>query len=67
MATIQASDVLPVRSRISWGAVLAGAFIALTAYIVLATLGAAMGLSLSNKMTSHAMASRPASGRSYRC
>jgi len=55
MATIQASDVLPVRSRISWSAVLAGAFIALTAYLVLATLGVAMGLSLSNRMSSQAL------------
>jgi len=55
MATIQASDVLPVRSRISWSAVLAGAFIALTAYLVLATLGVATGLSLSNRMSSHTL------------
>jgi hypothetical protein len=55
MATIQASDVLPVRSRISWGAVLAGAFIALTTYLVLTMLGLAMGLSLSNRMSSHSL------------
>jgi len=52
MATIQASDVLPVRSRISWSAVLAGAFIALTAYLVLAVLGLAVGLSLSHTRVS---------------
>jgi hypothetical protein len=57
MATIQASDVLPVRSRISWSAVLAGAFIALTAYLVLMWLGLAVGLSLSNtRMSSKALA-----------
>jgi len=53
MATIQASDVLPVRSRISWSAVLAGAFIAVTAYLVLAVLGLAVGLSLSHTTVSN--------------
>jgi alkylhydroperoxidase family enzyme len=56
MATIQASDVLPVRSRISWGAVLAGAFIALTTYLVLSALGLAMGLSLGSHMSSQSLA-----------
>jgi hypothetical protein len=56
MATIQASDVLPVRSRISWSAVLAGAVIALTAYLILTILGVATGLSLSNRVSGNAMA-----------
>jgi len=47
MATIQASDVLPVRSRVSWGAIVAGAVIALTVYFVLTVLGVALGLSMS--------------------
>jgi len=46
MATIQASDVLPVRSRVSWGAIVAGAVIALTVYFVLTVLGVALGLSM---------------------
>jgi len=56
MAAIQASDVLPVRSRVSWSAILAGSFIALTIYIVLATLGLAMGLTLSDRMTNRGLA-----------
>ncbi len=55
MATIQASDVLPVRSRISWSAVLAGAATALAAYLVLITFGFAVGLSLEYRMTDRAM------------
>jgi len=53
MATIQASDVLPVRSRISWSAVLAGAVIAVTAYLILITLGIAVGLSLTHTRLSY--------------
>jgi hypothetical protein len=41
-------DILPVRSRISWGAIFAGAVIALAIYLVLTVLGAAVGLSLTN-------------------
>jgi len=40
-------DVLPVRSRVSWGAVCAGAVIAVGLYLVLSLLGSAVGLSLS--------------------
>jgi len=40
-------DVLPVRSRVSWGAVFAGGVIALALYLLLTVLGAAAGLSLS--------------------
>jgi len=50
MATIQASDVLPVRSRVSWPAILAGAVIALTVYFVLTLFGVALGLSVSGHM-----------------
>jgi len=50
MATIQASDVLPVRSRVSWGAIVAGAVIALTVYFVLTVLGVALGLSVSARV-----------------
>jgi len=49
MATIQASDVLPVRSRISWSAVLAGAFVALALYLVLMLGGAALGVTMAAK------------------
>jgi hypothetical protein len=46
--TIRAEDVLPVRSRISWGAVFAGAMVALALYVLLSLLGAAAGFSVSN-------------------
>ncbi|QDT17293.1 hypothetical protein [Alienimonas californiensis] len=39
-------DVLPVRSRVSWGAILAGAVLALALYFLLTLLGAAIGLSV---------------------
>ena len=39
-----AADVLGVRSRVSWGAIVAGAMVALTLYIVLALLGVALGI-----------------------
>lgn len=43
---IQAEDVLPVRSRLSWGALFAGAFVTLALYVLLSVLGTALGLSL---------------------
>jgi hypothetical protein len=39
-----ASDVLSVRSRVSWGAIAAGAMVALTIYVVLTMLGVALGI-----------------------
>jgi len=51
MATIQASDVLPVRSRVSWGAVLAGAVVALTVYMVLMLGGMALGVTVSDRVS----------------
>jgi len=39
-------DILPVRSRVSWGAVLAGSVIAVGMYLLLLLLGGAVGLSL---------------------
>ena len=41
-------DVLPVRSRISWGAVLAGAVIGLATIMVLGLLGSAIGLTVND-------------------
>jgi hypothetical protein len=41
-------DLYPVRSRVSWGACLAGAVIALALYLVLTLFGGAIGLSLSD-------------------
>lgn len=39
-----AIDLLAVKSRVSWGAIAAGAMIALTIYVVLAMLGLALGI-----------------------
>jgi hypothetical protein len=41
-----ASDLIAVRSRVSWGAIAAGAMVALTIYIVLTLLGVALGIEL---------------------
>ena len=40
----KASDLLSVRSRVSWGAIIAGAMVALTIYVVLTLLGVLIGL-----------------------
>jgi hypothetical protein len=50
MATIQASDVLPVRSRISWGAVMAGAVVALAMYILFMAAGVALGVTVADRV-----------------
>jgi hypothetical protein len=44
---IRAEDVLPVRSRISWGAVFAGLFCSLSVLVLLSVLGTALGLTWS--------------------
>lgn len=44
--TVGVEDVYPVRSRISWGAILAGAVIAIATYLLLTMLGSAIGLSV---------------------
>jgi hypothetical protein len=41
-----AVDLLAVRSRVSWGAIAAGAMVALTIYVVLSMLGVALGIEL---------------------
>jgi hypothetical protein len=40
----QAAELLSVRSRMSWGAIAAGAMVALSIYIVLTMLGIALGI-----------------------
>jgi len=45
---VQAQDVLPVRSRVSFSAIFAGAVVALALSLLLHMLGAALGLSLIN-------------------
>jgi hypothetical protein len=43
-------DVQSVGSRVSWGALLAGAILAIAIYFLLMTLGSAVGLSLRNRV-----------------
>jgi hypothetical protein len=45
-----AEDVVSVGSRISWGAILAGGFLALALHVLLTVLGAAVGLSMSDNV-----------------
>jgi|GEM_PF-1025184 len=47
--TPHASDVLGVRSRVSWGAIAAGAMVSLTIYIVLMLLGVAVGIEAASR------------------
>jgi hypothetical protein len=47
---VDAKDLMPVRSRVSWGAILAGAVIALAVYFLLGALGVALGISLSDQV-----------------
>jgi hypothetical protein len=49
-ATLRAEDLLPVRSRVSWGAIFAGAVMALAVYLILTLLGAAIGFTVSDRV-----------------
>jgi hypothetical protein len=49
-ATVRVDDLLPVRSRVSWGAIFAGAMVALALYFLLTLLGGAIGLSVSGRV-----------------
>ncbi len=51
MSTVQAQDLLAVRSRVSWGAIFAGAVTAMAVYLLLSTLGVAIGFSVSDRAT----------------
>jgi hypothetical protein len=56
MATaIETNDLLPVRSRVSWGAILAGAVVALSAYLLLSALGVAVGLSVNDNVSGNTL------------
>lgn len=50
--TLHAEDLVPVRSRVSWGAIFAGAVMALAVYLVLTLLGGAIGLTISDNVQS---------------
>jgi hypothetical protein len=47
---VDVEDVVPVRSRISWGAILAGSVLALALYFLLTLLGGAIGLSVADRI-----------------
>ena len=49
-ATLRAEDLVPVRSRVSWGAIFAGAVLALAVYLILTLLGGAIGLTVSDNV-----------------
>lgn len=49
-------DLLPVNSRVGWGAIFAGAVVALAAYLVLTLLGGAIGFTVSDDVQSGSMA-----------
>lgn len=53
---VHAEDVVPVRSRISWGAVVAGSVLALSLYFLLALLGSAVGFSVGDRVNPHNLA-----------
>jgi len=53
---VHAEDVVPVRSRISWQAILAGSVLAIALYFLLTLLGAAVGLSIHDRVTDRSLA-----------
>ena len=53
---VQAEDVIPVRSRISWAAVVAGSLLALASVALLNLLGAAIGLSINDNVSGRSLA-----------
>jgi hypothetical protein len=52
---VHAEDILPVRSRISWGAIAAGSVLALALYFLLTLLGGAIGLSVSGNVSDQSL------------
>jgi hypothetical protein len=53
---VQAEDVIPVRSRISWAAVVAGSLLALATFFLLNLLGSAIGLSINDNVSGRSLA-----------
>jgi ABC-type transport system involved in multi-copper enzyme maturation permease subunit len=54
-STVQAEDLISVGSRISWGAILGGGFVAIAIYFMCTTAGAAVGMSLSDRTASETL------------
>src|SRR4051812_28132784 len=53
---VHLEDLVPVRSRISWGAILAGGVLALAVYLILTLLGGAIGLSVADSVRGSTLA-----------
>ncbi len=53
---VQAEDVIPVRSRISWAAIVAGSLLALAVWTLLVLLGSAIGLSIHDTVNGRGLA-----------
>src|SRR5947209_3820992 len=53
--TVRVEDVVPLRSRVCWPAIFAGAVLALAVFFVLTLLGAAVGLSVYDSASSRAL------------
>jgi len=53
---VQAEDVIPVRSRISWAAIVAGSLVALAVWTLLVLLGSAIGLSVHDNVNGRGLA-----------
>ncbi len=52
---VRLEDLVPVRTRVGWGAIFGGAAVALAAYLVLTLLGGAIGLTVSDDVRSGAL------------
>jgi MFS family permease len=52
---VQKEDLIPVRSRIAWPAIVGGSVLALSLYFLLALLGSAIGFSLGDKVSPHSL------------
>lgn len=55
MRELRRENLLPVHSRVSWGAIFAGLFVALTVILVLGALGTAVGLSAADRVRGEAI------------
>ena len=54
-AHVHTEDLMPVRSRISWGAITAGSVLALALYFLLTLLGGAIGFSISGNTSANTL------------
>lgn len=52
---VKSEDLVPVRSRIAWPAIIAGSVLALALYFLLALLGSAIGFSVGDKVSAQSL------------